>query len=193
MRFTYRPAIDPFAIPLLGLTGPGAPTTARVFTLSALEECADTALVVIPRADATALFGLAEDELLDERIEHLFIPGKLDSALAYIETELAIRRNNGFTGGRRLLLVADCEKEADRIIALRAQYPSQISAVLLGDWPGDRASVDDDGLLSAPPSLTGHLPERLPAVSRTEARDRLLHALGLRPHQPPPRKRNKTS
>ncbi|MFC4908473.1 hypothetical protein [Actinomadura gamaensis] len=193
LHFSYRPAVDPFAIPLFGLTGPGAPTTARVFTLAALEECADTALVVIPRADATALFGLAEDELLDERIDSLFIPGSLDAALAYLETELAVRHEHGSTGERRLLLIADCEKEARRIIELAAHHSTQFSAVLLGEWPGDKATVDDDGLLAAPSTLSDHLPVRLPAVSRTEARDRLLDVLGLHPHRPHSRKRNKIS
>lgn len=192
VRFTYRPSVDPFAVPLLGLSGPGAPATARVITLSALEECADTTLVVIPRSDATALFGLAEDELLDDRIKPLFISGNLDAALAYLETELAVRQDTGEIAGRRLLLVADCGKEADRIIALAAHYPAQFSAVLLGDWPGDKATVDDDGLMTAPPALSAHLPERLPTVSRTEARDRLLSAVGLRPQRPRSAKKAKT-
>lgn len=193
MHFTYRPAVDPFAVPMLGLSGSGAAATVRVITLSALEECADTVLVVIPRPDATALFGLTEDELLEDRIEPLFIPGNLDAALAYLETELSIRKDSGTTSGRRLLLAADCEKEADRIIALVAHHPTQISAILLGDWPGDMATVDDDGLLTAPSSLTGKLPKRLPAVSRTEARDRLLNVLGLHPHRSRPTKRSRTA
>ncbi|WP_147481712.1 hypothetical protein [Actinomadura harenae] len=192
-HFTYRPAIDPFAIPLLGLSGPGAPATARILTLSALEECTDTTLVVIPRPDATALFGLTEDELLEDCIEPLFIPGNLDAALAYLETELAIRKGNGPTCGRRLLLAADCEEEADRITELVTRHPTQISAVLLGDWPGDKATVDDDGLLTAPPALACKLPIRLPAVSRTEARDRLFNVLGLKPNRPRPPKRSRTS
>jgi hypothetical protein len=183
---TYRPAIDPFAVPVLGLTGAGASATARVFTLSALEDHRGTALVVIPRPDATALFGLAEDDLLDETGADLFIPGNLDAALAYMETELAIRRNTGAAGAPRLLLVADCDKETDRIRNLQSRHPEEFAALLLGDWPDESASVDEDGLVQAPPALAAALPERLPAMSRIEARDRLNAA--VQRHQPAPRR-----
>ncbi|GAA3982777.1 hypothetical protein GCM10023085_76210 [Actinomadura viridis] len=176
-EFTYRPAIDPFAVPLLGLAGAGAADTARVMTLIALEDCGDSAIVVIPRPDATALFGLAEDDLLDETGGGLFIPGNLDAALASMETELAIRRNAGGPQTRRLLLVADCAKELDRINELCERHPDEFGAILLGDWPGARITVDGDGLVEAPPALAGALPERLPAMSRTEARDRLYAAI----------------
>ncbi|MFC5753787.1 hypothetical protein [Actinomadura rugatobispora] len=182
--FTYRPAIDPFAVPLLGLSGGGASATARVFTLIALEELGNTALVVIPRPDATVLFGLAEDDLLDETGANLFIPGNLDAALAYMETELAIRRNTGTTGAPRLLLVADGGTETDRIEELQGRHPEEFAAVLLGDWPGESASVDEDGLVQAPPALAAALPERLPAMSRTEARDRLNAAAQRHQHRP---------
>ncbi|MDL4770601.1 MULTISPECIES: hypothetical protein [Thermomonosporaceae] len=182
VRFLHRPAIDPFALPALGLTGPGAADTARVIALAALEGYGDSALVVIPRDDATALFGLAEDELLDESTAQLFIPGNLDAALAYLETELAIRQGASSPGTRRLLLMADCEKEADRIHALQARHPSGMSAVLLGDWPADQITVDNDGLVETSPAVAGHLPERLPAMSRTEARDRLYATLSRDDH-----------
>ncbi|WP_433324308.1 hypothetical protein [Spirillospora sp. CA-294931] len=185
--YNYRPAVDPFVLSVLGVTGPGAADSARVFALTALEECRDTALVVIPRPDATALFGLSEDDLLDETASGLFLPGNLDAALAYLETELAIRRDSGGTYARRLLLIADCEKDADRIKAISTRHPGEFTAILLGAWPGDQARIDHDGLLEAPPSLTGQLPERLPAVSRTEARDRLHKA--LENHRQPPLKR----
>ncbi|QKG27396.1 hypothetical protein [Actinomadura verrucosospora] len=175
--FTYRPSLDPFAVPALAFTGSGAVDSARVLALSALDEHGDSSLVVIPRPDATRLFGLAEDELLDENAAGLFIPGNLDAALAYLETELAIRRNTGAAAARRLLLVADCAEEAGRIAALLDRYPGGLSAVLLGPWPAPRARVDDDGLVDAPSALAAHLPERLPAMSRTEARDRLQTAI----------------
>jgi hypothetical protein len=171
--FTYRPVLDPLALPVLGLAGPGAAATARVLTLTALEECGDSTLVITPRPDATALFGLAEDELLDETDSGLFIPGNLDSALAYLETELAVRRSTGTSHHRRLLLVADCRDEADRINEIRERHPEEFAALLLGDWPGDKATVDEDGLVDTSPSLADTLPDRLPAMSRTEARDRL--------------------
>ncbi|GLZ14491.1 hypothetical protein Acsp04_47260 [Actinomadura sp. NBRC 104425] len=173
VSFTYRPAIDPFALPALCLTGEGAAASARVMALAALEGYRDSALVVIPRSDATMLFGLAEDDLLDDSSDGLFIPGNLDAALAYLETELAMRRETTSPHTRRLLLVADCEKEADRVSQLLARHPGDVSAVLLGDWPGDRVAVDDDGRIDAPSGVAGALPERLPAMSRTEARDRL--------------------
>ncbi|MFC9977680.1 hypothetical protein ACFVH6_42940 [Spirillospora sp. NPDC127200] len=175
-RFTYRPAVDPFAVATLGLAGPGAADATRVIALAALEECGDTALVVIPRPDAIALFGLTEDELLDETAEGLFIPGNLDAALAYIETEFAVRRDGRGTQERRLLLVADVGEEAARIGGLASRHPGDLSAVLLGDWSGDQTAVDDDGLVQAPSELAGRLPERFPAMSRSEARDR-LHAV----------------
>ncbi|GLZ08034.1 hypothetical protein Acsp03_55000 [Actinomadura sp. NBRC 104412] len=175
--FTYRPTIDPFALPVLGLTGPGAAASARVLTLIALEECGETTLVIIPRPDSTALFGLSEDELLDETGTALFIPGNLDSALAYLETELAIRRNTGGSQGRRLLLVADCGTNTDQINEIHERHPGEFAAILLGDWPGETATVDEDGLVNASPALGDSLPERLPAMSRTEARDRLNAAL----------------
>ncbi|WP_433478846.1 hypothetical protein ACQPZP_18455 [Spirillospora sp. CA-142024] len=190
--FSYRSTLDPFAIPATGLSGPGAAPTARVLALTALDEHGDDSLVVIPRHDAGALFGLAEDELLDDNTAGLFIPGNLDAALAYLETELAIRENTGVTQARRLLLVADCAKEADRIKAILTRHPGGISAVLMGPWTGDRATIDDNGLVDAPPDLASTLPERLPAMSRTEARDRLLTALARHrePAKPPTRRRS---
>lgn len=190
--FGYRPALDPFAAPALGLSGPGALSTARVLALTGLDEHGADSLVVIPRPDATALFGLAEDELLDDDTDGLFIPGNLDAALAYLETELAIRRNTGVTQARRLLLVADCAQETDRIRELLADHAGSVSAILLGSWTGDRASVDDSGRVTAPSALAAILPDRVPALSRTEARDRLLAALAR--HQeakkPSPKRRS---
>ncbi|MBA8956964.1 hypothetical protein ACFQU9_22525 [Actinomadura namibiensis] len=177
VHFTYRPSIDPFAVPVLGLAGPGAADTARVMALTALEECRDTALVVVPRPDATALFGLAEDEWPDETAEELFIPGNLDAALAYLETELAARRDGHGSSTRRLLLVADIEAEAERVLRMLDRHPEVLSAVLLGDWPGARVAVDDEGLVRTPPGLTIDLPERVPAMSRGEALDRLRAAV----------------
>ncbi|MEU5883399.1 hypothetical protein [Spirillospora sp. NPDC047279] len=185
VHFTYRPAIDPFAAPAIGLAGPGAADTARVLALAALEECQD-ALLVIPRPDAIALFGLSEDELLDENTDGIFIPGNLDAALAYLETELAVRQGSGNTRARRLLIVADCEKESARIADL-LNRPGEVSAVLLGEWPGDQVTVNENGLVAAPPNLTGSLPQRLPAMSRSEARDR-LHAALAHQHRKPTRR-----
>ncbi|MFD0687460.1 hypothetical protein [Actinomadura fibrosa] len=186
VHLTYRPALDPFATSAMGLSGPGAVATARLLALAALSEHGDTSLLVIPRSDATILFGLDEDELLDDAPAGLFIPGNLDAALAYLETELAIRKSTGVTQGRRLLLVADCENESSRIRDLLARHPGGVSAILLGGWKGDRAVVDDDGLVDAPPNLAACLPDRLPTMSRTEARDR-LHA-ALAGHQQPKRR-----
>ncbi|TDD85859.1 hypothetical protein [Actinomadura rubrisoli] len=186
VHFTYRPALDPFAAPAMGLSGPGAIATARMLALAALNEHGDSSIVVIPRPDATMLFGLGEDEMLDETAAGLFIPGNLDAALAYLETELAIRQNTGITDARRLLLVADCENEAGRIGDLLARHPGGVSAILLGTWTGERAVVDDDGLVEASSSLAACLPDRLPAMSRTEARDRLRAAIA---RQQPDKKR----
>ncbi|WP_242887890.1 hypothetical protein [Actinomadura litoris] len=183
VHLTYRPPLDPFAVPALGLSGSGAVATARVLALTALDQHGDTSLTVIPRSAATALFGLAEDELLDESAAGLFIPGNLDAALAYLETELSIRRTTGVTDARRLLLVADCEDECERISRLLAHYPGEISTILLGNWAGERIVVDEDGLFSPSPGLTNHFPDRLPAMSRTEARDRLLAALENHDHE----------
>ncbi|TYB40053.1 hypothetical protein [Actinomadura chibensis] len=187
----YRPVLDPFTVPAAGLTGPGAVASARVLALTALDEQGDSSLVVIPRPDATVLFGLGEDELLDDDTAGLFIPGNLDAALAYLETELAIRENTG-TNGRRLLLVADCGTEAERIKALLVRHPGAVSAIILGDWTGEQATVDDDGLVDAPKALASALPKRLPAMSRTEARDRLLSALARQQQEqkPPPKRRS---
>jgi hypothetical protein len=191
--FTYRPSLDPFAVPALAFAGSGAVDSARVLALSALDEHGDSSLVVIPRPDAGRLFGLAEDELLDENAAGLFIPGNLDAALAYLETELAIRRDTGAPVARRLLLVADCAEEAGRITALLDRHPGGLSAVLLGPWPGAQAVVDDDGLVDAPSALAAHLPQRLPAMSRTEARDRLHAAIARQAkdrRRPPGRRYN---
>lgn len=193
VRFSYRPALDPFAVAALAVSGPGAGSAARLLAITALDDHGDDSLVVIPRPDATVLFGLAEDELLDDDTAGLFIPGNLDAALAYLETELAIRQKTGVTQARRLLLVADCAKEAERITALLARHPGGVSAVLLGPWTGGRATVDDDGLVDAPAALASTLPERLPAMSRTEARDRLLTALARhRETKRPPTRRRST-
>ena len=191
---TYRSVLDPFAAPATGLRGPGAAAAARRLALTALDDHGDSSLVVLPRPDATVLFGLDEDELLDDDSAGLFIPGNLDAALAYLETELAIRTNTGVTNGRRLLLVADCGTEAERIKALLARHPGAVSAVLLGAWTGDRITIDDDGLVDAPKTLATTIPRRLPAVSRTEARDRLLAALAQqKQNQKPTSKRRSAS
>lgn len=173
----YRPALDPFAVPAMGLSGPGAVSTARVLALTALGDHGDDSLVVIPRPDATALFGLAEDELLDDETPGLFIPGNLDTAVSYLETELAIRRDTGVTQARRLLLVADCAQETGRIEALLARHPGGASVALLGPWTGEQATIDDSGLVDAPPLLALAFPGCVPAMSRTEARDHLLAVL----------------
>lgn len=187
----HRPSLDPFAAPVTGLTGPGAVAGARVLALSALDDYGATSLVVIPRTDATVLFGLGEDELLDDDSAGLFIPGNLDAALAYLETELIIRKNTGVTHGRRLLLVADCGTESARIKKLLARHPGDVSAIILGAWTGESTMVDDTGLVDATPSPTRTLPERLPAMSRNEARDRLLSALAQqRQDQKPPKRRS---
>ncbi|WP_242902422.1 hypothetical protein [Actinomadura terrae] len=183
VHVTYRPPLDPFAVPALGLSGSGAVATARVLALTALDQHGDTSLTVLPRSDATALFGLAEDELLDESAPGLFIPGNLDAALAYLETELSIRRTTGITDARRLLLVADCEDESERIRRLLAHYPGEVCAILLGNWTGEHIVVDDDGLFDPSPGLANHFPDRLPAMSRTEARDRLLAAIENHDHE----------
>ncbi|TMR00684.1 hypothetical protein ETD83_16155 [Actinomadura soli] len=176
-RLTYHPVVDPFAAPVAGLTGPGAVSAARTLALAALDEHSESSLVVVPRPDATVLFGLGEDELLDDDTAGLFIPGNLDAALAYLETELAIRENTGAEQGRRLLLVADCAEEGQRIEALLGRHPGGVSAILLGAWKRDRATINDEGLVDAPSTLGSAFPERLPAISRTEARDRLLATL----------------
>lgn len=191
-RFTYRPVLDPFATPAAGLKGPGATSTARVLALTALDVHGDDSLVVVPRPDAITLFGLAEDELLDDAPAGLFIPGNLDAALAYLETELSIREKEGTTQGRRLLLVADCAQEAKRITALLARHPGAVFAVLLGQWTGDQATIDDEGRVEAPPAVAANFPSHLPAMSRTEARDRLLKVLARHKdtQKPPPRRRS---
>ncbi|WP_153530308.1 hypothetical protein [Actinomadura macrotermitis] len=109
--FAHRPAFDPFVLPLLGLSGPGAAAAARAFALAALEECGDSALVVIARPDAMALFELTDDELLDEVDGGLFIPGNIDAALASVETELAARHRTGGARTCRILLIAACPSE----------------------------------------------------------------------------------
>lgn len=193
-RFTYRPALNPFASPAAGLRGPGATSTARVLALTALDVHGDDSLVVVPRPDAITLFGLAEDELLDDDTAGLFIPGNLDAALAYLETELAIREKSGASQGRRLLLVADCAQEAERITALLTHHPDAVFAILLGHWTGDQATIDDEGLVEAPPPVASNFPPRLPAMSRTEARDRLLEIVDQhKDSQKPPSRRRSTS
>ncbi|TDC62161.1 hypothetical protein E1200_26695 [Actinomadura sp. GC306] len=189
VRVGYRPTLDPFAAPVLALTGSGAAPTARILAVAALDEHGENSLVVIPRPDATALFGLEEDELLDEDPAALFIPGNLDAALAYLETELAIRENTGVQQARRLLLVANPEGESDRIKALLDRHPGSVTVILLGAWTGDQVTVDDEGMVDAPSAL--HLPPRLPALSRTEARDRLLSILAHQKslQKPPPKRR----
>ncbi|MGP4029104.1 hypothetical protein [Actinomadura sp. 3N407] len=191
---SHKPALDPFAAPAIGLTGPGAVATARTLALAALDEQGGSSLVVIPRPDTTCLFGLAEDELLDDDTAGLFIPGNLDAALAYLETELAIRESTGVTQARRLLLVADPGGETDRIEALLDRHPGGASVILLGSWTGDQATVDDEGLVDTPAAMAVPFPERLPAMSRTEARDRLFSALARQNEdQKPPARRRSTS
>lgn len=165
-------ALTPFCGLLLALGGRRAADLARLITLSALED--GSGLVVLPRADAMRLLGLEEDELLDEPPDELFLPGTLDAALSYLETELRLRaRGQGSGAQPRLLLVADCGAEADRIARLFARHPGALSAVILGEWPGERTVVDTDGRISAPSHLAALLPKQAPALSRAEARHRL--------------------
>ncbi|OLT19250.1 hypothetical protein BJF79_16925 [Actinomadura sp. CNU-125] len=178
-----RPPFDPFAIEAVGLAGPGALATARVMGLAALGTHTSS-LVVIPRPDAIRMFGLDEDEFLDDDITELFIPGNLDAALAYLETELAIRKNAGKPAVPRLLLIADCAGETDRIHELLARHQNGVSAILMGPWTGDRATITAGGLVIGPPDET-ELPDRLPTMSTMQARD-LLHAAAV---PPPVRKR----
>ncbi|MFD0903223.1 hypothetical protein [Actinomadura sediminis] len=178
----YSPPLDPFAIGAVGLAGPGALATARVMALAALGT-RPPSLVVIPRPDVTRMFGLDEDEFLDDDIAELFIPGNLDAALAYLETELAIRRNTAKAPGPRLLLIADCAGETDRIHALLDVHRGGVSAILLGPWTGDRATVAAGGLVTAPPAETV-LPARLPTMSKAQANE-LLYAAAT----PPPVRR----
>ncbi len=171
---SYTKVPDPFAVPVLALSGQGVTGAVRMITLATLERASEPVLVVLPRADATVLFGLAEDELLDEPLDRLFLPGTLDAALAYLETELSIRDNSAPTGREpRLLLVADCERETGRVKALLARHPGAFSAILLGDWPDDQVTVAEDGTVRMPPALAGRLPVRFPTMSRAQARHRL--------------------
>ncbi|MFV2175421.1 hypothetical protein ACFHW2_27305 [Actinomadura sp. LOL_016] len=177
------PRFDPYAIDAVGLAGPGALATVRVMALAALGTPTPS-LVVIPRPDATRMFGVDDDEFLDEDISELFVPGNLDAALAYLETELAIRQNDGKAPIPRLLLIADCAGEVDRIHALMARHRGGVSAILMGPWTGDRATVDSGGVVTDPPADAPGLPDRLPTMSRMQAGS-LLHAAAL----PPPVRR----
>ncbi|WP_030171625.1 hypothetical protein [Spirillospora albida] len=175
---TCRSVLDPFAVPVLALSGAGAVAAARLLALSALDAHGDAALVIIPRPDIAGLFGVSDDEQLDESAANLFIPGNLDAALAYLETELAIRRNTVSPQARRLLLVADCGEEADRIGEILARHPNGATMILLGAWTGERATVGDDGLVDAPAALMELVPRLLlPSISQADARDRLHAAL----------------
>ncbi|MEV5828288.1 hypothetical protein AB0L25_22295 [Spirillospora sp. NPDC052242] len=180
-----RPPLDPFTIGAVGLAGPGALATARVMALAALGTQRPS-LVVIPRPDVTRMFGLDEDELLDDDISELFIPGNLDAALAYLETELTIRRNAGRPPVPRLLLIADCAGETDRIHTLLNVHRGGVSAVLMGPWTGDRATVTADGVVAVPPT-DATLPAHLPTMSRVQAHDLLYAAV-----TPPPVRRRPT-
>ncbi|TNY37132.1 hypothetical protein [Thermomonospora catenispora] len=171
---SYTGVPDPFDVPVLALTGQGVAAAVRMITLATVERAEEPLLVVLPRPDAAVLFGLAEDELLDEPLDRLFLPGTLDAALAYLETELTIRDGSASTGREpRLLLVAECEQETGRIQTLLARHPGAFSAILLGDWPGEQVTVAEDGAVQAPPALAEGLPARLPGMSRAQARQRL--------------------
>ncbi|WP_233618077.1 hypothetical protein, partial [Actinomadura sp. WAC 06369] len=178
----HRPPVDPFAVGTVGLAGPGALATARVLTLAALGT-QHPSLIVIPRPDVTRMFGLDEDEFLDDDMSELFIPGNLDAALAYLETELTIRRNAGKPPIPRLLLVADCAGETDRIHEILDIQRGGVSAILLGPWTGDRATITAGGLVAVPPT-EATLPASLPTMSRIQAHDLLYAAI-----TPPPVRR----
>ncbi|WP_147312164.1 hypothetical protein [Thermomonospora umbrina] len=192
-RVALRDVPDPFAVPVLALDGQGGTGVARSLVLSALETADETCLVVLPCADAMALFGLDEDDLLDESLERLFLPGTLDAALAFLETELSIRDGSAAIGTEpRLLLVADCERQGPRIAGLSDRHPGGFSAVVLGDWPDDQVTIAEDGQVSLPLSLAGRLPEHVQPISRSEARDRLAalaRAGDRRPTRPKRRRR----
>ncbi|MFC4909353.1 hypothetical protein [Actinomadura gamaensis] len=98
MRLGARADTEPkIIVPAISTVGPSA--SGRVRRSRVL-----SALRPHPRPDATASFGSSEDEVLEDRIQILFIPGNPDAALAYLEPELAIRRNAGASSRRRLLL-----------------------------------------------------------------------------------------
>jgi hypothetical protein len=52
--------------------------------------------------------------------------------------------------------------------------------------------IDDTGRVTAPAGLAAGLPDHVPALSRTEARDRLLAALARhkKPEKPSPKRRS---
>jgi hypothetical protein len=182
-EFVAAPSgVDPLIVPgALGLGGPGAVDAARFMVLNILEAGpAPGVLVVIPRAEANLLFGLGEDELVDTPGGPLFLPGTLDGALSYLETDLADRERHE-RETPRLVLVAGADSNTadstDRIKALADRYPVVLSILVTGDWPDNSVTIDEDGAVTAAAGVPDTLPARLPALSRTESRDRLTALL----------------
>ncbi|WP_033424634.1 hypothetical protein [Actinomadura flavalba] len=174
---------DPFALPVWNLDGPGALAAARALVLCALEHRSDDVLLVMPRADASALFELADDDLLDEESAALFLSGNLDVALGLLETELAARSGDAPArpgSPRHLVLVADCGAETARVERLLLHRSSSLTSVLLGGHIGDALVVDADGRIA--PGTGMRTPRtletlRFPVLTPSVARDRLYEVL----------------
>lgn len=178
----------------LGLIGPGAHGAARALILTLLARTAgdgDDALVVIPAAEAHAVFGTALPPRSPTRLR---IVDNLNAALDTLETELLSRTRTAAADAtpgnppdpRRaaapLVLVAsptaDTERRAQAI--LDTGSPFGVAGIVLGQWrPGGTARVRDDGTIGAtsPNLATALSGARLFTLPGTDATDllTLLH------------------
>ena len=149
----------------LGLIGPGAHSAARALIVTLLAQAVNDglgALVVIPAADAEALFGA---DLPLRAPTSLAVVDDVSAGLAILEAELLARvraddeaddepepRQHAHYGGAPLVLVAspiaDTERRTQTILDNGAGLG--LAGILLGQWrPGGTARVRDDGTIGA--------------------------------------------
>ncbi|WP_285500668.1 BTAD domain-containing putative transcriptional regulator [Actinokineospora sp. NBRC 105648] len=137
----------------LGLVGPGAVTAGRalVVGLLAANQHNDT-VVVVPRADALALFG--RHTAPERWPSELRVTEDLDSALDVLEAELLTRARQFDTSSAptAMVLVATPTPHADRRLQAIIDNGSALglAGVLFGQWrAGGTVRVRADGTVSA--------------------------------------------
>ena len=143
----------------LGLTGPGAHAAARTLIISTLARATDDnsdALMIIPAAEAHALFG---QDIPARPSPHLRVVDTLATALNALEAEMLkrMRRANGSTsvtptGHTPVVLIAtstvDAERRTQAILDNGSAF--NLTGILLGPWrPGGTIRVREDGTVSA--------------------------------------------
>lgn len=180
----------------LGLTGPGARAAARTLIVSILAHATDDnsdALMIIPTAEAHALFG---QDIPARPSPHLRVVDTLTTALNALEAEMLkrMRRANGSksvtpTGHAPIVLIAtptaDTERRTQAILDNGSAF--NLTGIILRPWrPGGTIRVREDGTVSATsPNLDNQLTgTRLFTLPTADAADLLTLFQAAEPATP---------